>query len=546
LIDPIISSHRGRVFKTTGDGFLVEFSSIVDAANCAVAIQRDIADKQNDAPAESRISYRIGIHSGEIIEDEGDIFGDGVNVAARIEVLAPPGGICVSDTVRENLRAQLDITFEDIGRQALKNIDRKIQVWRWRGDAAPTAKGPAGDGLAQPGREQTTIAVLPFLILSSTPGHEHLADGITEDLTTCLSKIESLFVVSRASAFAYKGKAMRATQIGQELGADHIIEGSVQTAGNNVRVNVQLTETQSGGQLWAEKFDGSLDNILQFQDQIAQRVVAISEVRFSEGEQVRLWHDEAADVRAYEHFLHGRALYKEYSRGSNSRARPEFQAARAITPRFVSAIVGLARTHIEDATYGWSANRAASLAEAKRLLDDAFSINDSHASAHAELAHYYMVARDYAAAHEQGSIARALDPNSAEAQNVMAFIFLCLNQPKEALTAARNAMRLSPGAPEFYLIATADAQMMLQRFDEALPLLARILGRRPRWLMARAMATICLEALGRHDEAHAMATELLELSPNFSVQRWRRCLHNPDRPDTAQSAAMLKAAGIPA
>src|SRR5262245_20371304 len=163
LIDPIISSHRGRLFKSTGDGFLVEFSSIVDAANCAVAIQRDIADKQNDAPAESRISYRIGIHSGEIIEDEGDIFGDGVNVAARIEVLAPPGGICVSDTVRENLRAQLDIAFEDIGRQALKNIDRKVQVWRWRGDAAPTAKGSAGDGVAQPGREQTTIAVLPFL-----------------------------------------------------------------------------------------------------------------------------------------------------------------------------------------------------------------------------------------------------------------------------------------------------------------------------------------------------------------------------------------------
>jgi adenylate cyclase len=386
---------------------------------------------------------------------------------------------------------------------------------------------------------------LPFMNLTSTSGHEHLADGITEDLTTELSKIDNLFIVSRTSAFAYKGKAIRATQIGEELGADYIVEGSVQTAGNSVRINAQLIETRGGGHLWAEKFDGSLDAILQFQDQITQKVVSALEVRFSEGEQVRLWRDEAADVRAYEHFLRGRAYYKEYSRAGNARAKPEFQAALGITPRFVSAIVGLARTHIEDATFGWSASREGSLAEAKRLLDGALSINENHATARAELAHILMVSGDYDAAREQGQRAISIDPNSAEAQNVTAFIFLCLNLPREALQYARNAIRLSPGAPEFYLIATADAYMMLRRYDEAVPLLERILARRPRWIMARASLAICHETMGRHDEAHRIAMEILEMSSSFSVSRWRRCLINPDRPDICESARMLEAAGLP-
>jgi adenylate cyclase len=545
LVDPTIDSHRGRIVKSTGDGFLVEFSSIVDAVNCAVEIQRIIRDRQADVPEDRRIYYRIGINLGEIIEDEGDIFGDGVNVAARIEGLAPPGGLCVSDTVHENLRSLLDIGFEDLGEQTLKNIERRVRVWKWSDVDSPWVEGTASDGRSSPKEDRTSIVVLPFMNLTSTSGHEHLADGITEDLTTELSKIDNLFIVSRTSASAYKGKAIRATQIGEELGADYIVEGSVQTAGNSVRINAQLIETRGGGHLWAEKFDGSLDAILQFQDQITQKVVSALEVRFSEGEQVRLWRDEAADARAYEHFVRGRAYYKEYSRTGSARAKPEFQAALGITPRFVSAIVGLARTHIEDATYGWSTSREGSLAEAKRLLDGALSINENHAAARAELAHFLMISGDYEAAREQAQRAISIDPNSAEAQNVIAFIFLCLNLPREALKYARNAIRLNPGAPEFYLIVMADAYMMLRRFDEALPLLKRILARRPRWIMARALSAICHEAMDRHDEAHKIAMEILEMSSNFGVRRWRRCLLNPDRPDIHESARMLEAAGLP-
>jgi len=545
LIDPAIKSHHGRIFKVTGDGFFVEFSSIVDAVKCAVEIQRIIEAKQVDVPKDRRIYYRIGINLGEIIEDEGDIFGDGVNVAARIEGLAPPGGLCVADTVQENLRSQLDISFEDLGEQTLKNIERRVRVWKWSDISSPMVKEPASGTRLSSKDGRTSIAVLPFMNLTSTPGHEHLADGITEDLTTELSKIDSLYIVSRTSASAYKSKTIRATQIGEELGADYIIEGSVQTAGNSVRINAQLVETRSGGHLWAEKFDGSLDAILQFQDRITQKVVSALEVRFSEGEQVRLWRDEAADARAYEHFLRGRAYYKEYSRAGSARAKPQFQSALEITPRFVSALVGLARTHIEDATYGWSASREGSLAEAKRLLDTALSMNERHAAAHAELAHFLMISGDYEAARKQAQHATSIDPNSAEAQNVTAFIFLCLNLPGEALRYARNAIRLNPGAPEFYLTVMADAYVMLRRYEEALALLKRILARRPSWIMARASAAICHEAMGRHDEAHKIAMDILEMSPSFSVGRWRRCLLNPDRADTNESARMLEAAGLP-
>src|SRR5262245_49416624 len=330
LIDPAIDSHHGRIFNTTGDGFLAEFSSVVDAVNCAIEIQLIMGDRQLDLPEDRRIYYRIGINLGEIIEDEGNIFGEGVNVAARIEGLAPPGGICVSDTVHDNLRSQLDISFEDRGEHTLKNIERRVRVWKWNDVSSLRVKRTALDNRSSAKADRPTIVVLPFMNVAGTSGHEHLADGITEDLTTELSKIDNLFIVSRTSAFAYKGKAIRATQIGEELGADYIVEGSVQTAGNRVRINAQLIETRGGGHLWAEKFDGTLDAIFQFQDRITQKVVSALEVRFSEGEQIRLWREEAADAGAYDHFLRGRAYHKEYSRAGNARAKPEFQAALEI------------------------------------------------------------------------------------------------------------------------------------------------------------------------------------------------------------------------
>jgi class 3 adenylate cyclase/TolB-like protein len=567
LIDPLITQHQGRIVKTTGDGLLIEFPSIVDAVRCAVVMQQGMESRNANVDESHRIRFRIGINVGDVIVEGDDIFGDGVNVAARLEALAEPGHICVSATVREHVAEKLPIGFADLGEHRVKNIARPVHVFRietrtidFEDSGEETLKHserkvrisrPGGVGsttreISVPMKAgRTAIVVLPFMNLGSTSAQEHLADAITEDLTTGLSKIDSLFIISRTSAVAYKGKAISATEIGEELGADYIIEGSVQTAGNSVRINAQLIETRGGGHLWAEKFDGTLDAIFQFQDRITQKVVSALEVRFSEGEQIRLWREEAADAGAYDHFLRGRAYYKEYSRAGNARAKPEFQAALEITPRFVSAIVGLARTHIEDANYGWSSSREGSLAEGKRLLDRAFSINAAHGSAHAELAHFLMISGNYEAARERVLQAISIDPGSAEAQNTAAFVFLCLNLPREALKYARTAIELNPHAPEFYLIVMADAYMLLRRYDEALPLLETILAHRPGWIMARALLAICHEATGQHEEAHKIAMEISEMSPRFSVTRWRRCLHNPDRPDIDDSARMLELAGLP-
>jgi adenylate cyclase len=544
LFEPEIKRHQGRIFKLVGDGLLAEFASVVNAVECATILQQAMAERNAGLADARRIDVRIGVNLGDVIVEGDDVHGDGVNIAARLEGFAAPGGICISDDAHRQIRDKLDAAFHDAGEQHLKNISRPVRIWKWTGATDPRSQGTASSQ-STARDERTSIAVLPFLMLSSAAANEHLADSITEDLTTELSKIDSLFVISRTSALAYKGRGVRAAQVGEEIGADYIVEGSVQTAGNSVRVNAQLIETKGGGHLWAERFDGSLDSIFQFQDKITQKVVSALEVRFSGGEQVLLWRAEAADATAYEHFLRGRAYYKEYSRAGNARAKPEFQAALAITPTFIAAMVGLARTHIEDATFGWSPGREASLGEARRLLDSALSLNENHAMARAELAHFLMISGDYEAARQQVQRATSIDPNSAEAQNVTAFICLCLSLPREALKYARKAIQLNPGAPEFYLIVIADAYIMLKRYEEALPLLRRIVARRPSWITARVLLVICHEAMGRHYEACDAVKEIIEMSSSFNIARWRRCLLNPNRPDVEESAMMLRAAGLP-
>ena len=544
LIEPVIAAYNGRIVKTTGDGFLAEFSSVVDAVNCAVEIQRKMRERENDIPETSRIRYRIGINLGEIVFDDNDIFGDGVNIAARLEGLAQSGGLCISDIVHENLRLKLDFRFDDLGERPLKNIARKIRVWQWNDDGAAVSDAGTPQVSLAPENERTSIIVLPFVNMSNAEGSDHLADGITEDLTTALSKIESLYVVSHTSAFARKGHAASTARIGEKLNVQYVVEGSIRTARDRVRINAQLIETNGGGHLWAEKFDGAMDGVFEFQDEIIQKVVSALEVRLSEGEQVRLWRQDSKHPLAYEHFLRGRANAKLYTRTGNVRAKQEFQTALEITPDFTSAIVGLARAHIDAATYAWSPDRKQSLTEAKRLLDRALALDENHVLTRVELAHYLFIAGDYEAAHKMAARAIAIDPNLAEVQNVAAFTLLCLNQPHEALRHARKAIELNPAAPEFYLIVKADAYMALGRFADALPLVMRILVRRPSWIMAKTMLAICYEATNQHSQARHIVSAILEMNPRFTVARWRRCLHNPDRADTTEAARMLRAAGL--
>ena len=434
--------------------------------------------------------------------------------------------------VRQNLRGALGETFEDMGEPSLKNIDRKVRVWRW-----PAAEGhqPRSPRNAMPGREENlppAIEVLPFESLSPDLDHRYYAEGFAEDIATAISKLDTLRVVSagnkeRASAARYR------------------VEGSIRVAGPRIRCNVQLLEIADGHHLWAEKFDGLVEEVFDFQDRITEEVVAALEVELSEGQQVRTWRREAGDPLAYEDFLKGRAAYKEFSRPGNARGRAAFEAALGRSPAFLSAAVGLARTHIEDATFGWSADRDESLREARQVLDGVFAIEPDHPSAHTELSHVLMVEGNCPAARLEAELAVALDPNYADAHSVLAFILVCLELPEEALRSSRRSISLNPGTPEFYFIPMAEAFIALKRYQEALAVSEQIIARRPAWTMARILNTLALHGLGKEEEAKEAVRSLLEISPGFTAGRWHRAIFYPDRGDVPDLVERLVSAGLP-
>ena len=511
FIDPQIANYAGRIVKTTGDGLLAEFPSVVDAVNCALAFQTELLEEERDIPEELRILYRVGINLGDIVIDGDDILGDGVNVAARLEAIAPPAGLCVSDMVRQNLRGAVGDSFKDMGEQSLKNIDRKVRVWRWPADDGSQV-GVSRNAVAE--HEEYTppmIAVLPFETLSPDPDLRSYAEGFAEDIATAISKLDMLRVISvsgdegaNAAHYNVKGNVRKA--------------GALGTTVSTTSENTALTD----------------------------QVAAASEIELTEGEQVKLWHREAGNPAAYEDFVRGRTAYKEYSRPGNARARAAYEAALDLSPTFHSAAVGLTRTHIEDATFGWSADRDHSFQEARRLLDGVFAIDPHHASAHMELAHVLMVEGDFPAARLEGELAVALDPNNADAHQCLAHILVCLELPEEALRSSRRAISLNPGTPEFYFIAMAEALIALKRYQEALAVSEKMIVRRPGWIMARILTALALHGLGKESEAREEIQNLLEISPSFTAGRWQQIIFYPERSDVPELQDRLTSVGLPA
>lgn len=536
LIDPRIAQYGGRIVKTTGDGMLVEFGSVVDAVRCAQEVQQAIKEQEAGRSETARIRYRAGINLGDIVIDGQDIVGDGVNLAARLEAIAPPDGLCISDMVRQNLRGAVGDSFEDIGEQTLKNIDRKVRVWRWPAGNGQARQRSADSVVGSADSLPPTIQVRAFKLLSADPSHGHLAEGFADDIATAVSKLDTLRLVRPEDG----------NDPGAPKDARYRIEGRVRVAGERLRCTVQLLESVDGHHLWAEKFDGLVEEIFQFQDRITEEVTAALEVELSEGPQARTWRREAGDALAYEAFLEGRAAYKEYSRPGNARARAAFEAALERSPGFLAASVGLARCHIEDATFGWSPDRAESLAEARRVLNGVFALDPDYPLAHTERSHALMVEGDLAAARLEGELAIALDPNNADAHHCLATILVGLGRAEESLRSARRALSLNPGAPDFYHMVMAEALLFLQRHEEALAVIERIIARRPGWAMARALQVLALLGLGQESQAKDAVRRLLDISPGFTVRRWQSTIFYPEREDVPALTASLAAAGLPA
>jgi adenylate cyclase len=438
VIDPAIAAHRGRLVKTTGDGFLVEFASVVDALRCAVEVQREIADRGGDAPADRRIELRIGIHQGDIVVEDGDIFGDGVNVAARLEALADPGAICVSARVQEDAAGRLDAGFTDIGEQSLKNIARPIRVYRVEPHkvAVPSAQVPP------PLPDKPSIAVLPFQNISGDPEQEVFADGMVEDITTALSKLRWFFVIARNSSFAYKGRPVDVKQVGRELGVRYVLEGSVRKAGNRLRITAQLVEAESGNHVWAERYDRDLGDIFAVQDEITERVVAAIEPELYAAEDIRSQRKPPESLDAWECVIRALSALSQVTSEARAEAERLCRQAIAIAPGYGQAHSLLAWALLRRTV--WSDDLQAVVADASVEAQTALAIDERDSWVHCVRGNVFNRLRRFEEGARECRRAIELNPNFALAHAYFGMAVGNLGRYQEAIDSARHALRLSP------------------------------------------------------------------------------------------------------
>jgi len=459
LIDPVIGDHGGRIFKATGDGFLAEFGSAVDAVQCAVQLQRAIADHEAGIAADRRIEYRIGINLGDVLVDEGDIFGDGVNVAARLEQLASPGGICISDLVYQNVKSKLSVDFDSGGTKSLKNIPGDVRIYHVRPEA-PAAMAVDESSRVNPELpNKPSIAVLPFVNMSSVPDQEFFADGITEDLLTALSRIRELFVISRNSSFVYKGRSIRIEEVARELGVRYIVEGSVRVAGNRVRVAAQLIDGLTGGHVWAERFDEKLEDIFAVQDEITRSIALAMQVKLTYGELARLWEGQTKSLRAWEKMATGRDLFLRFNAIDNRDAQRAFKEALAFDPNYTGAMVQLGLSYWWEARFNRSADREHYLPLAEEQVERALAVDANLGSA-------YMLRGGIAFLRDRHDEAirlceRAVDlaPSDSWAVAFLGLVYTFSGAPEKAAASLKVAMRLSPHYPAWYLYQYALANL---------------------------------------------------------------------------------------
>ena len=450
LIDPTVAKHDGRVVKATGDGFLVEFSSVLHAVECAVEIQKAVAEQEAERSDENRIQYRIGITLGDIVVDAGDIFGDGVNVAARLEPLADAGGICISDVVYQNVNSKLDLKFENLGMKVLKNIPGETQVYHVRLGDLPGRSRPAASKGKPTLPRKPSIAVLPFTNMSSVRDQEFFADGMTEDLITALSRITEIFVISRNSSFVYKGRAVRLEDVARELGVRHILEGSVRVAGNRVRVTAQLIDGLSGGHVWAETFDGNLDDIFAVQDEITRNIALAMQVKLTYGESARLWEGQTKSLRAWEKMALGRGLLLRFNVIDNREARRAFKEALDIDPNYAGPTVLLAHTYWWEARFDASADKERCLQLAEQHVERALGIDPNLGFAHMMSGGIAFLRDRHDEAIRLCQKAVDLTPSDAWVNGFLGIVCIFGGESERAVAALKTAMRLSPHHPAWY------------------------------------------------------------------------------------------------
>lgn len=544
LIGPRISEHHGRIVKLMGDGLLAEFASVLEAVRAAAEIQQAVAERNAKAPEERRIRFRIGVNLGDVLIDGDDIHGDGVNVAVRLEALAEPGGLCVSAAVHEQVRDRLTLQFEDLGKQQVKNIDRPVRVWRWVGDSvAPTAAAPQ---LKRPLPDRPSIIVLPFTNMSRDADQEYFSDGITEDVITDLSKISGLFVIARNSAFVYKNKTLSVPHVCRDVGVKFALEGSIRKAGNRVRVTAQLIDGESGGHLWAERYDRELTDIFGVQDDITQQIVAALKIKLSEAERSLIVDGGTRNFDAHDFFLRGRELIYGVKRDREmfDQARAYFRRAIELDPNYAAPYGGLGMAHVLDYQNHWSEAPAASLDQAERFADEAIAKDNQDPFGHYVAALVAMFRRDYERWAREADRALSLNPNYAPALNARGIVHVYTGEPAKAIPYIERAMRLDPAFQQQYLHFLGTAYYVAGDYESAATLFKDRIAINPTTDLSRAFLASTLGHLGKAEEAREVWRELKEINPRYDHLDHIGRLPFRDPADGEKFTAGLRKAGL--
>jgi len=589
VITEVVQKHRGRVVDSPGDNVLAEFASVIDAVSSAVEIQEEIRVRNAELTEDRKMEFRIGVNLGDVIHEEERIYGDGVNVAARVESLAEAGGVCVSGTVFDQIESKLPLGYEYLGEQSVKNISKPVRVYKalmdpesvgkvigekrvepkrgqrvalsvvialllvvggllmWR-TVSPPVDVASVEKMAFPLPDKPSIAILSFDNLSGDASQDYFSDGITESIITALSNVSNLFVIARNSTFTYKGKPVKVQQVAEELGVRYVLEGSVQRSEDQVRVTAQLIDALTGHHLWAEQYDRKFGEIFALQDDITDHVTMALEVKLTEGEQAQIRRGKTDNPEAYEYFLRGLEIGRRFTKEDNAQARKLFEKAAELDPNYAYAWQEIGRMHYRDARFGWTDTPDQSLTLAEKLAQKTLTVNDTDATAYATLSLVYMARRQHEKAVAYGEKALALAPNFADVNVMIALPFYYSGRPEEAIELVKKAMRLSPYYPGWYLPVLGHAYRLTGQYKEAIDALEswRIRAN-PRSELPYVMLAFTYAEAGRLDDAQAAVVEILKRKPKASVEGYAKSkfFAYKDPAEIERALDSLRKAGLP-
>lgn len=542
ILEPLIARHRGRVVKLIGDGLLVEFASLVEATECALAWQAAVAEQESEGEASARLSFRIGVNLGDIIVADDDIYGDGVNVATRLEQLAEPNGICLSGDAYRQVRGKIEAAFEDLGEQEVKNITEPIRVYRVSSarsvdaGAAPRSRPPLG--------ERPSIAVLPLSNMSGDPEQEYFADGITEDIITYLSRFRGLLVIGEKSSFHYKGKTAEPRTIAKDLGAQYLVQGSLRRAGGRIRLTVQLVEAETGVRLWAERYDREVGDLFVLQDEIVESIVQTLVGRLTSAGAKHASRKAPQNLAAYDYVLQARAIISD-SRENLQRCRALYEKAIELDPECGHAYAGLAATYSFEWTSGWSESMEETLDKAVSLAQKAAALDDLDSVAQRRLAVFQLFKGEREQAEVHLDRALSLNPNDADAMAYRALFLIYAGDPDGALAELSRATRRNPFHPTWYYWLFGLAHYAARRYQEAVAPLLRAIDSFPNFVAPHRHLAACYAQLGQRAKAERERAKILELEPSFTIAKIARTFAYRDPADLEHYCEGLRKAGLP-